>query len=195
MQPWPTLALSLTLVAGVARAEPCEDVSARPQSLAATIMKTGSFRLVLVATSGRQAGGVVEGDLNLLPTRSTDRSPQTGQLAKDRNIADVPLYGWASADWKLVDAPVGDARARSRDPILPGVLVIFASWKEGYSARTPVLLISTVSNRRDGELMTDGGGIGLWVRQLNETGFAGEWSGWGIALSGSGYFCATSLGP
>jgi hypothetical protein len=158
-------------------------------------MKPGSFRLVLVATSGRKVGGVAKGELNLRPTSSTDTSPKTGQRAQDRNIAETPLYGWVTADWKVVDAPVGDNDARSRDPVFPGVLVLLASFKEGYSTRTPILLISTVSNRRDGEVVLDGGGIGLWVRQLTDKGFAGEWSRWGIVPSGSGYFCATPVNP
>jgi hypothetical protein len=195
MKSWSALALCLILPAGIALADACEDVSAKPQSLAVPIISPGSFRLTLVATSGRKIGGIAQGGMDLRPTSSSDRSPQTGELAKDQNIADVPLYGWATADWRLIDAPVGDERARSRDPVFPGVLATFASWKEGYSARTPVLLISTASNRRNGELMLDGGGIGLWVRQLSEEGFAGEWSGWGIAMSGSGYFCATPLKP
>jgi hypothetical protein len=195
MKPSRILALALVLPVGSALAQPCEDVSAQPQSLAAQLMNPGSFRLTLVATRGRKIGGITEGVLELRPTSSSDKSPQTGELASDRNIADVPLYGWVTADWRLIDAPVGDERAGSRDPVFPGVLAIFASWKEGYSSRTPVLLISTVSNRRAGEIMTDGGGIGLWVRKLDERGFAGEWSGWGIAISGSGYFCATPLSP
>jgi hypothetical protein len=195
MKSWPILAFVLMLPIGSALADPCEDVSALPQSLAAQLINPGTFRLTLVATSGRKIGGIAEGVLDLRPTSLSDKSPQTGELASDRNIADVPLYGWVTADWRLIDAPVGNEQAGSRDPVFPSVLAIFASWKEGYSSRTPVLLISTVSNRRNGELMTDGGGIGLWVRKLDEAGFAGEWSRWGIAISGSGYFCATRLKP
>lgn len=195
MTSWPTLALVVMLPIGGVLADSCQDASALPQSLASQLMTPGTFRLTLVATSGRKIGGIAEGVLDLRPTSSSDKSPQTGELASDRNIADVPLYGWATADWRSVDAPVGNEQAGSRDPVFPGVLAIFASWKEGYSSRTPVLLISTVSNRRNGELMTDGSGIGLWVRKLDEAGFAGEWSGWGIALSGSGYFCATPVKP
>jgi hypothetical protein len=195
VKPLRMLAVLSALLAATARAASCEDVSALPQVLAATVMKPGSFRLVLIATSGRRTGGIAEGELDLRVTSSTDRSPRTGQLANDRNTGEAPLYGWAVADWKLVDAPVRDDNARSRDPVFPGVLVKFASWREGYSASTPVLLISTVSNRGDGEIILDGGGIGLWVRQLDENGFAGEWSGWGIAMSGSGFFCATPLEP
>lgn len=195
MKAWLPLAAVLMLSIGRALADACDDVSAMPQSLTAPLMSPGTFQLTLVATSGRQIGGVAEGVLDLRPTSSTDRSPRTAELANDRSIADVPLYGWATADWRLIGAPVGHERAGSRDPVFPGVLVIFASWKEGYRPRTPVLLISSVSNRRGGEMMTDGAGIGLWVRKLDETGFAGEWSGWGIAISGSGYFCATPLKP
>ena len=195
MKQWSTLVICLMLPGRVAVGEACEDVSAKPQYLAAPIMNPGSFRLTLVATSGRKIGGIAEGVLDLRPTSSSDRSPQTGEPAKDRNIADVPLYGWVAADWRLIDAPVGDEQARSRDPVYPGVLAVFASWKEGYTPNTPVLLISTASNRRNGEILLDGGGIGLRVRHLSEAGFAGEWSGWGIAISGGGYFCATPLPP
>src|SRR5262245_57054586 len=111
MKLWQTLVFCLVLPVGTALGEACEDVSAMPQSLAAPIIEPGSFRLTLVATRGRKIGGITEGVLNLRPTSSSDRSTQTGQLARDRNIADVPLYGWVIADWTLVDAPVGHEQA------------------------------------------------------------------------------------
>lgn len=193
MTSWCAPIALLMLPIGSALAETCEDVSSLPQSLAAPLMNPGSFRLTLVATSGRKLGGIAEGVLDLRATNSNDRSPRTGEVASGRDIADVPLYGWATADWSLVDARVVKERAESRDPVFPGVLVMFASWKDGYAPRTPVVVISSVAHRGSGDIVTDGGGIGLWVRKLDDAGFAGEWSGWGIAMSGSGYFCATRL--
>ena len=189
MESWQACILYLLLLPAAARAATCEDVSSLPQRLAAPVMKPGSYHLVLVATKGERKGGIAEGDLTLRPTSSTDRSPRTGKTAQD--FTDVPLYGWAAADWNSIGAPVGDEEALSRDPVFPGVLVMFGDWKKGYSAKTPLLLISTPINRGGGEIIVDGGGIGLWVREITKKGFAGEWSGSGVAISGSGYFCAT----
>ena len=73
MKSWPTLAaLVLLLPLGYALADPCEDVSALPQSLAAQPINPGTFRLTLVATSGRKTGGIAEGVLDLRPTSPSD---------------------------------------------------------------------------------------------------------------------------
>jgi hypothetical protein len=187
----PILISLLALAACAARADTCEQVRSVAASFDIALLKPGTYRLVLVATSGREQGASAEGELNLRPTSSSDRSPRTGQLAQDRNLAEAPLYGWSDLDFVAVGASARKASASSRDPVFPGVLVRLISWQEGYPPNTPVLLVSTASNRRDEVLMTDGAGIGLWVRRLSDGSFAGEWSRWGIAISGSGYFCAT----
>jgi hypothetical protein len=194
MRPSSILVSLLALAACAARADTCEEVPSVAASLDSALLKPGTYKLVVVATSGRKQGASAEGELNLRPTSPSDRSPRTGQIAQDTNLAEAPLYGWAELDFLAVDAPVGNALASSRDPVFPGVLVRLISWQEGYPAKTPVLLVSTVSNRRDDMILLDGGGIGLWVRRLSEGSFAGEWSGWGIAISGTGYFCATLVG-
>ena len=190
----------LVFCAAVARADDCEEVPSVATSFDVALVRPGTYKLILVATSGRNQGASAEGELSLRPTSASDRSPRTGQVAQDENLAEVPFYGWAELDFLAVGASVGNASAgdpapNSRDPVFPGVLVRLVSWMQGYPRDTPVLLISTVSNRRDDVLATDGGGIGLWVRRLGETSFAGEWSRWGIVISGSGYFCATLAEP
>jgi len=190
--------LVLTLLAFVAcgaRAETCEEVPSVAASFDIGLLMSGTYELVLVATSRRERGAIAEGSLTLRPTSSSDRSPRTGQLAQDKNLADTPFYGWADLDFLAVGARVGSTAASSRDPVFPGVLVRLVSWQRDYPRNTPVLLVSTGANRRDDMLLEDGGGIGLWVRRLGVGSFAGEWSRWGLAVSGSGYFCATLVAP
>jgi hypothetical protein len=184
----------------IAHAETCKEVPTIAASFDVGLMRPGTYKLVLVATSGRKQGASAEGELSLRPTSSLDRSPRTGKVAQDANFVVTPLYGWSDLDFLAVGASVasgsgGDPAPSSRDPVYPGVLVRIGSLKEGYPPNSPVLLIATVSNRRDDVLATDGGGIGLWVRRLDKNTFAGEWSRWGLAMSGSGYFCATRVGP
>jgi hypothetical protein len=195
MRPSSIIVSLLALAAYAARADTCERAPSVAASFDVTLLKPGTYKLVVVATSGRKQGASAEGELNLRPTSPSDRSPRTGQIAQDRNLAEAPFYGWAELDFLAVGAPVGNAVASSRDPVFPGVLVRLISWQEGYPEKTPVLLVSTVSNRRDDMIVMDGGGIGLWVRRLSDGSFAGDWSGWGIAISETGYFCATLVEP
>ncbi len=186
------LLATLALLSAMARAQECQEVSTAPSSLDATLMKPGAFRLVLVATSGRKRGGTTRGNLKLNRTSTSDRSPKTGELADDswgRDITTAPLYGWATANWRSIGAPVSYREARSRDPVYPGVLVRILS-SPGYPY-TPTLKIA--GNARAGEITLDGAGIFLSVRQLDDTGFYGDWRGAGVVTSGSGHFCAIRL--
>lgn len=153
----------------------------------------GDYTLTLTATEGSRAGARTSGLLRLLPTSPDDRSPRIGQRAAS-DLQPAPLYGMAELDWDAVGAPMeavvetGDTLhppSTSADPVYPGVLVLMNPQKT-----ESVLVIGTLSNRRDGSGWLDGAGIGLMVRRVDARGFHGTWGHWGIVMDGSGYFCA-----
>jgi hypothetical protein len=70
------------------------------------------------------------------------------------------------------------------------VLVLIQNWEHPSLRKQPVLLIGTLTNRRDDEGWQDGPGIELVVRRQRGQSFRGTWGEWGIVRGGSGYFCA-----
>ena len=163
----------------------------------------GTYAVVLVATVGPRAGAGVEGSLTLRPTRTTDRSPHTGQgPARTENRAHVPLWGTFAGDLGRVGAPLPDIGDRyspqpdSDDPIFPGVLVLIQNWQNPALLRQNMLWVATGSNdRADVDYATvDGPGIVMNVRRLDGTAFSGTWGPAGRSRVG-GYFCAQLLAP
>jgi len=157
----------------------------------------GRYKLTLVATTWHFKGRRVSGTLELHATSVTDISPQTGRGPAQPDTARSPLYGWTDLDFASVGAPVieGDSiepSPRSRDPVRPGVLVLTQPLgpREG-----TILVVSTLSNLRDETGWVDGGGIGLWVRDVSDADFRGTWDNWGLLAGSEGYFCATYVGP
>lgn len=168
------------------------------QSIAA--LAPGHYMLTMVATSGPKAGKETTGPLWLHPTSPSDSSPFTGHKPLDTNPREVPLFGTADLDWNAVDAPVfpSDTLApnpTSRDPVRPGVLVLIENWEHPSLRKRPLLLIGTLTNRRDDEGWQDGPGVQLVVRTQRGQGFRGTWGNWGIVRGGSGYFCTAYDGP
>jgi hypothetical protein len=189
--------LPLVLFVQPTVAQECEVVDEIPASFEGSAIRPGTYRLVMIATSGSRTGASTEGMLTLRPTSPTDSSPTTSREVRDSLGTETPLYGWTDLDFQSIGAPIGessDPSPLSRDPTSPGVLVTIGRWDDRYPEDTPVLLVSTASNRRDGAIVLDGGGIGLSVRRLAPDGFSGEWYRWGIAISGSGHFCAWRVG-
>jgi hypothetical protein len=165
----------------------------------------GEYRLTLVGAAGRWKSRSTTGRLWLWPTSSMDRSPRTGQVAVG-DTAKTPFYGAVEKlDFEKVGAPVSDdagtTPASSRDPVFPGVLVLtdapeHEATNDGVVTLDQVVLtIGTVSNERTELDVTDGAGIGLWVRHADSTGFSGTWDNWGIVVGGNGYYCAVRVGP
>lgn len=172
----------------LAQTSSCLPVSEPTKSLEGFVLKPGKYRLTLVATSGEKKGAVANGDLILIVASRQDVSPKTGKRAyESENLADTPLYGTASVDFDSIAAPVFDLSG-TNDPIYPDVLVHVIDFKG--VKRQPVVVIGSVGNRRDGVLVIDGTGIGLFVQRISERDFAGTWDAWGLVRGGSGYFCA-----
>jgi hypothetical protein len=156
---------------------------------------TGDYDLSLVSTCGTRAGGSASGGLTLVQALSTDRSPATGQLVAPESLKTILLYGWTDLDFRAVDAPLcrDEVAPTSRDPVFPGVVLHSMDWMgvDPSSHLPPLtLLIGTVSNPRDGSLVTDGCGIFLGLETWDGRCYRGHWDAWGIALGGAGTFAA-----
>jgi hypothetical protein len=78
------------------------------------------------------------------------------------------------------------------DPIYPPVLLLarLSNDTTPPSRYWTVLLIETVGNRRDGVGVLDGAGIGLCIKDANESGFTGTFEPWGIVVDDRGHYCA-----
>jgi hypothetical protein len=165
-----------------------------------TVLASGDYTLTLVTTRGLKAGSQATGSLWLNRTSPSDRSPKTGRRPAPSNQNGVPLYGAADLDFERVGAPVfrDDALVplpESRDPVRPGVVVLVQNWQSDTLPRGLVLVIGSLTNRRDDEGWLDGPGIGLWVRSTRDHDFFGTWSEFGIIRGGEGHFCARYVGP
>ena len=165
----------------------------------ATTLAVGTYELTLVATTGLKTGNATTGSLWLTRTTPSDSSPKTGHRPARSGRRGVPYYGSAVVDFERVGAPVfrDDTLVpppESRDPVRPGVLVLLQNWQTDTLPRTLVLVIGSLSNRRDDEGWMDGPGIGLWVRSTTGSDFSGDWYEFGIIRGGQGHFCARYLG-
>jgi len=152
-------------------------------------LRAGVYRLTLVAEQGSHRGATSEGALTLVPASVLDKSPTTGEVAKD--VYDPPqFYGWTDLDFQRIAAPTGRAPdPTSRDPVRPGVLVPSQT-----HLKHQVVLIGTVGNLRDGAVHLDGAGIALHVERWKSDCYHGPWDRWGIAVNGSGTFRACRIG-
>lgn len=157
------------------------------------LIAPGAFILQVLATDGSMKGGSTSGDLVLL--RNHDAVVAAHRFTPKKPIkqsvlgVDI-LYGAARFNHKQVGMPICDSvdcaepPITSCDPLRPGVLV---SVQRGGQL---TMLVSTLSNIRDGNLRLDGHGIGMWVTHITPGGFCGSWRCWGNVCDGSGLFCA-----
>jgi hypothetical protein len=165
----------------------------------ATRLSVGNYELTLVTTSGFKAGSAATGSLWLARTSASDSSPLTGHRPARSGQRGVPYYGAVHLDFESLGAPVfrNDTlvpQPESRDPVRPGVVVLLQNWQTDTLPRTLVLVIGSLTNRRDDEGWEDGPGIGLWVRATKDRDFSGPWSQFGIVPGGQGHFCARYRG-
>jgi hypothetical protein len=157
-------------------------------------LASGEYRFQITATEGSKKARSVGGSLSLRQTHPDDRSP-LGHVAKDRDIARHPLFGWTDAPLQEVGAPMSsdgpEPKAESMDPVYPGVLVD-TGWKptrpRGRPSDAPILWVGSVTNRRDGSRWTDGGGIVLFVMRRAARCLNGIWQEAGIVRDGRGRF-------
>lgn len=168
----------------------CLPVGELPETLEGSTPIPGEYKLTLFATSGEKKGAVVDGELRLIQTSENDVSPVTGErVALNEDRSKMPLYGSVFINFRAVDAPVSECDQYWRvDPIYPDVLVRVISFKG--IKKQPVVVICSEGNRRDGGIVKDGSGIGLFVQEIDKEGFAGIWDRWGKRTGGSGHFCA-----
>ena len=162
-------------------------------------LKAGRYTLTLVADSGAPPQATTSGTLWLWRTSTHDRSPRNGQRATTPDTVHAPFFGATTIDYAPVNAPVAiigdDAEPApdSRDPVYPGVLVLKGGVPGDSEAARYTILVSTVTNRRDGLMVEDGTGIALSVRARRDSTFVGDWSEWGILRGGYGHFCVTPI--
>jgi hypothetical protein len=156
----------------------------------------GEYRLSLTATDGSQKGGAVNDTATLRPASAGDRSPRTGERAKDDGNAQILLYGWTGADLSAVGAPLCpdgvEPPPDSRDPVYPGLLVTRVPFGLGGpftgTKLVTTILVATVANLRNGEHWTDGCGFGMYVLRMDGDCFIGDWKEWGLRRDGRGSF-------
>jgi hypothetical protein len=143
----------------------------------------------------RETGEHVSTDrlrLFLWQTSMRDSSTREKTGAAPGDTATHPLYGVMVRDTgAFTSARVGQLRA-AVDPIYPPVLLIAHLTKNSPlpDRYWTALLVGTSGNRRDGVRVTDGVGVGMWVRQADANGFRGTFGPWGIALTEKGHYCA-----
>src|SRR5215510_5856453 len=200
MKLWlPVVALIAAVPCVASYAWDCRRVPIPKSPVEASLIAPGTYSVRFVATWGSRAGSEMVGRLTLLPTSKQDRSLVSELSApEDEVIAAIPLYGWLEGDLRAVGAPISSSDTaepdpESRDPLRPGVLLHLITWRSGYPKPTPVLTVATVSNLRDGQKRSDGGGIGMWVHAVDGHGFVGDWDEWGVMKDGRGRFCATRV--
>ena len=112
--------------------------------------------------------------------------------ASPGDTAQYPLYGVMVTDSGNFTSTRVEKLKAEVDPIYPPVLMIAHLQK---NAPLPerywtALLFGTVGNRRDGVLVTDGDGIGAWIREADANGFRGTFEPWGIVVDDRGHYCA-----
>ena len=102
-----------------------------------------------------------------------------------------PLYGVMVLDSGEFDERRIQQLRADVDPIYPPVLLLAGPMRSLMAGTGGILLLETVSNRRDGVMSTDGTGMGMWVSQVDANGFRGRFRHWGIALTDKGHYCAS----
>ncbi len=161
-----------------------------PRSLA------GQFRIEWVSDTG-STHRTQRLRLFLWPTSMSDSSIRRHKSPAPGDTAMHPLYGVMVRDTgSFSSARISQLRA-GVDPIYPPILLIAMVSK---NPPMPVrywtaLLIGTVGNRRDGVMVTDGGGLGMWVRVADANGFRGTFRPFGIASDDNGHYCAQRISP
>ena len=150
----------------------------------------GTFRLVLVATEGDSTGRTAEGRLDLQANDSTLLQFEVPGMGAYRDVT-TPLFG-------TTDVPLAEVHAYqpgaldSDDPLAPGVLVLVRRPPE--AAPQVTIRLGAMANRRNTELLFDGGYAALRVRWIGEGAFGGEWeSAVPNRLHSAGHFCAYAV--
>ena len=138
------------------------------------------YGLVLKATKGDSAGRELTGTIRLMRSDTTHFTMTPA--------ATVPYYGTLDADLAALAIPdVGNSRSTDQDSA--GVLVLVNRTPE----RTSITLrVGSESNRRDIQRF-EGAYFALHVKQVNDSGFSGDWTAGETGEESAGYFCAYAV--
>jgi hypothetical protein len=130
--------------------------------------------------------------LFLWRTSMRDSSARRHKVPTPGDTAIHPLFGVLVRDSGTFSTRRIEQLRSAIDPIYPPALLYArVSTNPQMPVREwTVLLLHTVGNRRDGVMVLDGSGIGMWVRQADADGFSGEFVPWGIVVEDEGHYCA-----
>lgn len=147
----------------------------------------GAFRLVMVATSGDSAGRAVEGRLDLRPNDSSMVALEVPGMGAYPDVS-TPLFGTTDVALARVDAYQAGP-LDSADPLAPGALVL--ARRSPDAAPQITVRLGSLANRRNAELLFDGGYAALRVTWIGDGAFGGGWeSAVPNRAHSAGHFCA-----
>jgi len=147
----------------------------------------GRFVLTMTATGGAQNGRTVAGYLTLRDAPAGTPGPTADARTALIGTTDVLLEGVGALR-------LGDTGAE--DPAAPGVAVHERRAANGVPTVTARIGSHTTGAPTPGMLQVEGSATALFVRRIEENGFAGGWqSSTGQPGAGAqGYFCAVRVG-
>jgi hypothetical protein len=177
--------------AGQVNPEECQPVSGALRSDATADRIAGEYRLTLVAHDSGKQGRSVSGQLSLQPHQGELRRRIRPDGSLDSTVV-YAAYGATDVNLQAVGA-VEVGNTTSRDPTRPGVVVLERHTGSGGAPVSQITLrLGSDANRRE-IVRFDGGYTALYVRELSNDRFAGDWaSGAGQSQVG-GHFCATRV--
>jgi hypothetical protein len=161
------------------------DPGVRPRDLA------GEYLLTLVGQTPVQI--VWHRRLWLWPTSMKDVSPRTRATPQPNDTVIHPLYGVSIIDSGPVSPERSQQLRRAVDPIYPAVLVEAQQIGSTVSTELGRTILLLGPGRRDGVHLEDGGGTGMYLKQLDWRGFRGDFEPWGGQVDEQGYYCAERI--
>lgn len=162
--------------------QPCAPGTAAPDQSSSAGPLVGDYQVRLVATSGPRRGSSTDGTLSLF-------LPRPG-AAPGRSVV---LHG--RGDLRLEEVGASSADISSGDPTRPGVVVLELAPRGGDSSAARILLrLGAEANRTD-VVRLEGASTVLRVREVGDSGFAGDWTAYAPLPLAGGYFCAWRTPP
>lgn len=138
----------------------------------------GSYELTVVAQGGATSDSAVTGTLELDSTTAIPAVPNSA--------ISLPLSGTSSVDLTRVGPVSLVYSPSSRDPVRPGVQVLYNSATHTYT----MIFGNALSPRGT----PDDAGVYFDVVRIGPDGFDGRWNGGRHAAKTRGYFCARRVG-
>lgn len=177
--------------AGRVDPEECKPVSGPLRSDATSEAITGEYRLTLVAPDTVKPERSVSGQLSLEPHQGELRRRFRPDGSLDTTVV-YAAFGTTDVDLPAVGA-VQVGSTISHDPTRPGVVVMERRTAlEGERATQITLRLGSDANRRE-MVRFDGGYTALYVREITNDRFAGDWASGAGSSQVRGHFCATRV--